>query len=219
MKRISSFIRNESGDAVVEATILFPIMIMIFAGLVLLSIYLPQRAVLQEAAQVAATAIAVEKSDAWIEVDNNAAYLSVSDKPYDNVYQSTLDGIFGSIDDYKAEQIVKNYVSKKSLMPAISTGDTIVPECKYVNYVIYQEVIVTVTQTIPTSKFGLAFVGFPNSIVLTQEARAIVQNGDEFVRNMDIAKDLIKWLNNKFEITIKLNEALGKIKEVIGFVK
>lgn len=42
------------GDAVVEATILFPIIIMVFAGLVLLAMYLPTRAALQQATQYAA---------------------------------------------------------------------------------------------------------------------------------------------------------------------
>lgn len=44
--------------AVVEATVLFPIIILICAALVLLSIYLPMRAAMQRSTQLAPSAIA-----------------------------------------------------------------------------------------------------------------------------------------------------------------
>ena len=47
MTRRRNLWNNEEGYAVAEATILFPIILMTFAGLVLLSMYLPARAVLQ----------------------------------------------------------------------------------------------------------------------------------------------------------------------------
>ena len=52
MKLQSDFIEDTRGDAVVEATILFPIIMMIFAGLMLLAVYLPVRMTLQHNTQV-----------------------------------------------------------------------------------------------------------------------------------------------------------------------
>ena len=72
MKHLNRLWRDTRGDAVVEATILFPIIIMIFAGLVLLAMYLPTRAALQRATQYAATAIATERSDTWLRHDPDA---------------------------------------------------------------------------------------------------------------------------------------------------
>ena len=69
LKTMKALWRDDKGDAVVEATILFPIIIMIFAGLVLLSMYLPTRANLQRATQYAATAMATERSDTWLRHD------------------------------------------------------------------------------------------------------------------------------------------------------
>ena len=60
LKRWTYLLRDTRGYAVVEATILFPIMMMIFAGLMLLAVYLPNRAVLQRATQYAATAMATK---------------------------------------------------------------------------------------------------------------------------------------------------------------
>ena len=51
------------GDAVVEAAMLFPIIILICAALVLLSIYMPLRAAMQRSTQYAATAIATIGED------------------------------------------------------------------------------------------------------------------------------------------------------------
>ena len=51
MKLQSDFIEDTRGDAVVEATILFPIIMMIFAGLMLLAVYLPVRMTLQHNTQ------------------------------------------------------------------------------------------------------------------------------------------------------------------------
>jgi len=203
---ITNFIKDKRGDIVVEATILFPIMIMIFAALVLLAIYLPQRAILQEAAQVAAIAIATERSDTWIAYDENAKYnrpVSLS-----NVYVEAVRNMFfsKSTDSIKVENIVRNYSDRGFL----SVKDNINVEYRVLNYVIYQEVVVTVTQSIPMP-VNLSFIGFPSNIVMTQEARAVVQNGDEFVRNVDMAKDMVVWLDNKLGISEGLKGALEKV--------
>ena len=42
----------------------------------------------------------------------------------------------------------------------------------------------------------------------------MVQNGDEFVRNMDIAADFVKYLDQRFGIST--SEAFVRVKEVIG---
>ena len=63
--------KNETGSVIVEATILFPIMIMIFAGLVLLSMHLPARAQLQRATQYVATGMATARSDSSVSFADN----------------------------------------------------------------------------------------------------------------------------------------------------
>ena len=56
-------LKNTNAHAVVEATILFPIIMLVFAGLFLLSVYLPTRAILQRATQYAADGIATARSE------------------------------------------------------------------------------------------------------------------------------------------------------------
>lgn len=211
MKNRDSLWRDMRGDAVVEATILFPIMIMIFAGIVLLAMYLPTRAILQRATQAAATAIAVEKSDTWLAFDvDSMEHEWLKSDELGNVYASLIRAIGGGgrDDADNAEQIVLKLEDTGIInLP----GEPTVVTYGVVNYVVYKEIVVTATRTVP-SPVDLSFVGFPKEIPITVTSTAVVQNGDEFVRNMDLAAD----------ITLKISEKLGagdifqKVREIGG---
>lgn len=198
MKKLNKFWADTNGDAVVEATILFPIMIMIFAGLVLLAMYLPTRAVLQYATQYAATALATERSDTWLYYDEKAMKYEWEDdkKNLNNVYVSLVKSFGSGNDSYKAQSIVES-LEKGSIS---TTSGILTIDYDVVNYIIYKEIIITATRTIP-SPVDLSFVGFPKEIPITVTSTAVVQNGDEFIRNMDIAVDFIKYLDKKYEIS------------------
>ena len=216
MFKLRSFLLDTEGDAVVEATILFPIMIMIFAAMVLLSIYLPQRMILQEAAQYTATAIATESGDTYVGFDDQGN--PVRKDADQSVYVDFIQGVFGHTGGAsdKAESIALYYAGKGIL----SVPGSVEAEYFLKNYVVYQEVTVRLTQTIPVP-VNLSFIGFPENLVLVQEASAVVQNGDEFVRNIDIAKDIGIWLDKKLGLSKKLGEsgALDKINDVLVYFK
>ena len=189
-------IRDEAADAVVEATILFPIMIMIFAALVLLAVYLPTRAALQHATQFAATVLAVENSDTWLSFDEGSlSYVWETDRrnlPF--VYSA----MFDSGDDvegrgeYIARQIENRGLSFKEGGLEIS--------CYTVNRLVYKELVVTATREI-TVPVNLSIIRFPQTMSVTVSSTSAVQNGDEFIRNMDIAVDFISFAEEKFGIT------------------
>ena len=195
----------------VEATILFPIIIMIFAGLVLLSMYLPTRANLQRATQYAATAMATERSDTWLRHDpkNLEYYWENSRDDLGNVYMALFRSLGGNArdDEDNAEQTVINMEQKGVLKP---TGELTV-EYGIVNYIIYKEIVVPATRTI-TMPVDLSFVMFPNEIDITVTSTAVVQNGDEFVRNMDLAADFMVYIAEKYE----LEETFDAVKELCG---
>lgn len=209
MKRHCSLLRDQGGYAVVEATILFPIMMMIFAGLVLLAMYLPIRAALQRETQYAATVLATESSDTWLQFDTSAMeYTWLKNLPPEkNVYAALISSFFKGDAGTEAEAIVEHMEGDGLFRRA---GDLTV-ECEIVNYVIYKEIIVTATRAIPVP-VNLSFVHFPTEIPITVSSTAVVQNGDEFVRNIDIAKDFLSYLDEKYdlhfdEISKYINEA------------
>lgn len=214
MNKNKTFFEDEKGYAVVESTILFPIMMMIFAGLVLLAIYLPNRAVLQQATQYAATAMATEQSDTWLSFDDGKMeYYWINDKgDLPNVYVALVASFFKGNAQDKAETVVEK-IEQNSI---VSRNGELEIECKVINYVVYKEIVVTATRTIQ-NPVDLSFVGFPAEIPITVTSRAVVQNGDEFVRNIDLAKDFVKYLEEEYNLDFsRLSEFINKAWNFLG---
>jgi len=178
-------------------------MIMIFAALVLLAMYLPAQAVLQRATQYAATAIATEAGDTWLFYNESAmSYYFESDKRrLNNVYVDLFSGsgdIFG-----KGETIV---IETESRGISLKTGNLTV-ESEIVNRILYKEAVVTATREYPMP-VDLSFIGFPQTISVTSTSTAVVQNGDEFVRNIDLASDFIEFIIDRYNLH-DVTDAIG----------
>ena len=191
-----TFIKEDtSGDAVVEATILFPIMIMIFAALVLLAIFLPARAVLQRATQFAATVIATETSDTWLFFDEGSmTYMHETNiRRLKNVYVD----LFTETGDVqsKGEAIVID-IERRSIS---SKSGQLSVESSIVNKILYKEVIVTATREFPMP-VDLSFIGFPDTITVTATSTAVVQNSEEFIRNIDMSSDFIEYIIDRYNL-------------------
>lgn len=212
MHKRNTLLEDTKGYAVVEATILFPFIIMVFAGIVLLSVYLPTRGTLQYATQYAATALATELSDDWLFFDEDfLEYYSPNVwviQP--SVYQNLL---APTVEDGKAKTIVENI--EKTAFTA--KGEGLEVECTFKNYVVYAEITVTATRTFQ-SPVNLSFVGFPSEIPVVVSSTAVVQNGDEFVRNIDLAAQFIDYLKEKYDLTFldQLGETVRKVAEFFG---
>jgi len=189
-------ITDTAGDAVVEATILFPIMIMIFAALVLLAIYLPARAVLQRATQYAATVLATEISDTWIFFDEGSmTYYRENDiRRLDNVY---VDLFSGSGDVYSKAEAIVIEIESRSIS---SRSGHLSVESEIINRILYKEAVVTATREFPMP-VDLSFIGFPVTISLTATSTAVVQDGDEFLRSMDMAGDFVDFIADRYNLS------------------
>lgn len=212
-RRRLDFWKDTKGYAVVEATILFPIILMSFAGLVLLSMYLPTRSVLQRETQYAATVLATTQSDTWLDFDKGDMnyYWRDNNNPPSNVYAALLSAFFkGSNGD--AENIVENMETNNLTG---STGELTV-QCQVNNYVIYKELVVTATRTIPIP-VNLEIIRFPKEIPITVSSTAVVQNGDEFVRNIDLAADFVEYLDKEYGLGIdKLAQWVNQAWKFLG---
>ena len=212
MKQIRTFIRDQRGDAVVEATVLFPIIILICAALVLLSIYLPMRAAMQRSTQLAATAIATQRSDTWLRFDPDT--LGLEDRSQlSNVYASLIGALKGGKGDEAdaAEQAVINMENKNIQKPSAD----LTVEYGVVNYIVYKEIVVTARRTIPLP-ISLGLFGIPDTVDLAVTSTAVVQNGDEFIRNMDLAVDVMDDLFDLKETFSGLRTICGKFNDFLG---
>jgi Flp pilus assembly protein TadG len=213
-KRWTSFQEDTRGYAVVEATILFPIIIMIFTGLVLLAMYLPTRMVLQQATQYTATALATEHSDTWLDYDSGRARYSWKRRlgAAENVYFKVISSMFSRQTKSDAVTSVETMESKS----LVSRSGKLEVSCEVCNYIVYKEIAVTATRTIPVP-VDLSFVRFPTEIPITVTSTAVVLDGDEFVRNMDMAADFITYLDQKYGLGLdKLSGVMDKVYELLG---
>lgn len=196
---LQQMIHSKKGSAVVEATILFPIIFMIFAGLFLLAVYLPERAVLQWATQYAATGIATARSDSWLAFDEDGYHPGTA--PEGTVYHALF-----SANDADGQEVVSGIWEN-----ALASHGEVEVDVDVNNYIIYKEIVVTARRHIQMP-VDLSFVRFPSEITLEVSSTAVVQNGDEFIRNMDIAVDFVKYLDQKYQISS--NAIFQKVKEV-----
>lgn len=217
MKR-QTFWKDTTGDAVVEATILFPIILMVFTGLMLLAMYLPTRALLQWSTQYTATALATERSDTWLRCDSSTGeYYWLRDKSeLGTVYGAVFGALKGNNRDEAdaADQLVRTIENTG----VINIRGDLEVEYGVVNYIVYKEIIVTATKTIKMP-VDLTFVGLSNEIPITVSSTAVVQNGDEFVRNIDLAIELATSVSKKYgldETFGKVEELLNKFNELLG---
>ena len=193
VRKASEKERSTGGFAVVEATILFPFMFMVFLALVLCAIYLPQRAILQRATQLAATAIATEIGDTWIEYDvNSMSYKKKTSVP--GVYASMFNTDTSAYAN-KAVNIARK-IDEKENIPLISNG-TLTVSCTITNYAIYREVTVTSTRKINVP-VDFSWALFPRTIEMSVTAKATVKDGDGFVGNVDMGIGFLAWLDYQF---------------------
>jgi len=213
--RLSVVRDDDDGDAIVEAVILFPIMILIFAALVLLAIYLPTRAALQRATQYAATAIAVEHSDTWLNFDESSlSYSWETDKGnLPNVYVA----LFSGIKDAQAKG--ETIVIKTEERGLNSKAGNLAIDCYVVNKFVYKEVVVTASREY-TMPVNLSFIGFPETLTIAVTSTSVVQNGEEFVRNVDLAAEFAGYISKKFGLTNvseSISSSWGKVSKFFGW--
>ena len=213
---IKEIIGNTSGDAVVEATILFPIMIMIFAGLVLLSIYLPAQAVLQRATQYASVAIATEQSDTWLFYNEGAmAYFHKTNREQlENVYVAFFKTDNSELQE-KAEIIVTN-IENRSIS---SKAGELEVTADVNNSILFNEVVITATRTY-TIPVDLSFIGFPDTISVTATSSAIIQDAEEFVRSIDIASGFFDFIIDRYnlhDIKDAISSFGNKVTGILGW--
>ncbi|MCL2201727.1 MAG: hypothetical protein FWB75_07155, partial [Oscillospiraceae bacterium] len=205
--------KDEKGEAFVEAAILFPIMIMIFAGLVLLSVYLPARGALQRATQYTATALATAAGDTWIFFDEGTLthYWETDKDKLKNVYAEAFSGI-GDI-----QAVGEKLVTEIEGRNLSSKAGNLSVMCAVSDKFIYREIVVKAEREILVP-VNLGFIGFPRSVIITVASTAVVQDGDEFVRNTDMAVDFGKFITERFGLTDmaeSIGSAGGRLKSIL----
>lgn len=204
---IKEFCKEEKGMIIVEATIVFPIIIVITLLLYFLSLYLFQIFYLQSACDIALTSTYHTLSDDNILVSNNEVIFveEYAVNPYDVLFVSGNER--NEIDTIIKDKILNHMIFNNSLP---DNGFEI--ETKVTNWIVYTDITVVVNGSIPIMPvlqiFGIDKVNYEYS------ATKYIDNHDEFVRNVDCAFYLGNLIDEKYGISEKLSPFFTVVKDV-----
>lgn len=234
-KKILAFFKSEKANAVLEYTIIFPIILLILCTIFVVSFVLHERTTMESAAQrgvVYGARIVADPNYLKLinEAGNNAGSL---DLDCNNEFDFT--GCGTDIEPYRAFNLSKNDlqvpVSNEvtEMINQTRLGWTpfkdINVTCEKTNVIVYQDVKVTVTAKYPLPKF-FEVIGLPAEYQLKTEAMMTVNDPDDFVRNADFAVDIVVKIDEEMfggrggELANNIGEKIQEFSDKIsGFLK
>lgn len=197
---------NEKGLAtMVEATLLLPFCVLAVVGALYASLYLCQKANVQANLEAALTYYRTEESDTYVDVKTRMDYdasglagtgSSYSSPGYLNPYRFFL----MSFKEGEYRQFFRSLCGHMFF----ADGDDVQITAERHNYVLYKTIEATATQTVKPP-INLSMVGGPKEMKIQVSSKAVVNDGDDFIRNVDFTIDLLA--------DTKVGEVAGSIGE------
>lgn len=198
VKNIKNRIQNQKGAVIVEAAIVFPVMFFVLFFIIFIgNLYYEQSRIDQIVLRYAIKG-AECVADPFLydyEVTNAVPNdTSVDVEPYKYIFGSMSGGSISAVED-KLSQAVKDEINDTSLIffansKAKVLGTDEKKMAKFHNYVVYSTFVVQVNYQI---RLPISFMGEQAPPVLKFSSRAEVPVSDapEFIRNVDMAVDLL----------------------------
>ena len=196
---------HDDGIAVVEAAFVFPLMFLLLFALVLLALYLPQRAALQRAVQYAANTVTTELSDTWVYYSAKEAtyrrygeYITVKERKghwENSLFNQAIAGVH--VGDRIATLYWREWLSYVDSNDLGVKGDPFSYRYELINEGVFKKVILSAKRDfyVPVD---LSFIGFPNPFPLVVSATVDAVNGDEFIRQIDFWMVTMGWLQSQY---------------------
>ena len=184
-----AFIKNDKAFAVVEATIIFPFVIMIFISFIFLAMYLPTSVSIQRSAARAASIASAYMSDTFY------AYDVVEDKAGMD-YPTTRREIYeyNAYIARKPEKLAEYLhagedVLTKYLDESFFKGTNLTTPTVRIDPADSRYILVTVEQRLKLP-FNFPILPISNELVFKETVRTMVRDADTFIRNMDLVYDV-----------------------------
>lgn len=233
-KRVYNAAKDEQANAIIEYVMIFPLILLIICTIFIVSFALHDKSTLESAAQRGAiygahiiadpnytTLVGDDVTSVVTDEDVLDINKSIDDLEFDkfnlNEFADNA-GLYRAfhVNDSQVDSIVKakvnNIVDNTKLhwLPDVNVNT----DCKITNLIVYQTVDVTVTETYPLPRI-LEVLGLPSEYKFTANAKLTVNDPNEFVNNMDLAKDLLIKIDDKFAGG-KLQDCIAKAQDKIG---
>lgn len=205
MKR---FFKDRRGLVIVEAVYIFPIMIMITLAMYFLSMYISTKVVLQSSLEWAITQAAADISDASVVFTDRSGEWS-GERELLNPYRHIFSELGGAGKDGMDISVRRKVANR-----AVPLGGTLTIDIKEVNMLIYKELRGSASLTVKMP-INLSFVGLPSQVRLEASAKQMVNDRDELIRNMDIAFDIVEYIDERYDISGKIGTVFDNAKQLV----
>lgn len=222
--------KNENGSVMVEAALYMPIVLCTVMALLYLALFNMQEYLLMYQTQkIAAVA---SREEAYLgyekfgmgsgkEIDfswGEGAVPSAADvTAYYEAYHSRLSSLYrgigrgaGSGTDYSSR--FSNTARESAI---IALGNISTPKIKVDRGFLGTEITVTITHSLPMPGI-LKYLEYEGGTTIRTSAYSYSVNPSEFVRNVDLASDLMSYIMEKLGLSKNYNEFLNKTNEVLS---
>ncbi len=233
-KKVYNAAKDEQANAIIEYVMIFPLILIIICSIFIVSFALHDKSTLESAAQRGAiygahiiadpnyttlvgddvTSVVTDEDVLDIDKDINSLDFEAFNlnEFADNagLYRAfhVNDAQVNSLVKAKVNNIVDN--TKLHWLPDVNVSSN----CQVTNLIVYQTVDVTVTETYPLPRI-LEVLGLPSQYTFTANAELTVNDPNEFVNNMDLAKDMLIKIDNEFAGG-KLQDCIDNAQDKIG---
>lgn len=227
MKNIYKRLINNTGSMTVEASLMFPIIILAIVVVIYICILLYQYAYLQSVANhVAERGASCWNNIAKMEIDTDNYRLKTGELKYSeelleaDLYWTNKSEKIKKLKIYtihklKKRNILKSEVSKLNIDDVTNTKGKVDIWIK--DYIVYKElnVIINDSYKIPLGSSFKIF-GVNNKYNINVHSKAVINEPLEFIRNTDFIIDTLNEYEGTSEIINKFKETMEEIKDNIN---
>ncbi len=187
------FHKDESGLAVVEATILLPFCMVMIIAIYYAAIFMCQKANLQANLQNALIYYKNVESDTYVTAGSQMKYSNSSD---------TLSAVGSNyttpteLFPYRFFGMKFNKSGFESFFRSMcgnmffDSGSNVILTTDKDNYIVYKTISATVKQSVNPA-ISLSMIGLPNSFEISATGEVVVTDSDDFIRNVDFIIDIV----------------------------
>ncbi|MDE6925577.1 MAG: hypothetical protein K2O97_04085 [Acetatifactor sp.] len=185
------FGKSEQGTAMVEATLMLPFCMIMIVGVLYAALYLCQKANIQSDLETALLYYKAAESDTYVEAKTQMEYdgngLEAVGSNYGTVrYLNPYRFFFMKFKEGDYRSFFRSICGHMFF----DTGDNVSITAQRHNYVFYKTIEATATQTVKPP-VNLSWVGGPEKMIIEVTGEIVINDGDDFIRNVDFAIDML----------------------------
>lgn len=219
---MQTFRKSEQGTAMVEATLMLPFCMIMIVGVLYAALYLCQKANIQSNLETALLYYKAAESDTYVESKTQMEYdgsglEAVGSNYWDIAELKYLEPYSRLLSTEFKEDNFKKFVRDICGHMFFDTGENIHISAVSGGNPFYRTISATAVQEI-IPPINLSMVGGPDTMVIQVTGEIVVTDGDDFIRNMDFAIDVLvdtKLGEIAQEIGDRAQEIYGKFKEAL----